>query len=871
LSSAGKQKELLSPLFVKVIMLKRTLVFLFIVIITMCNHRGFSQQPERSSRTTAQSDSVVKYSCKVLDYNYKKNETYLWGTPSKLARVEYEDMILEAMKITLKNGEDILIAEGVKDTSAEHIHPDSARYIGTPVFTQQGQEPLYGLKMIYNLDTRKGRVEKGRTKYQTGYYAGEEIVRLNKNFIQIKDGYFTTCDKEDHPHFYFKSTKMKMKVRDKIVAKPIILYIADLPVFALPMGVFPMRGGRSSGFIMPSYGQSALEGRYLRGLGYYFAPSDYWDAKFLVDFYDRSGFLFRMNTRYAKRYSLGGNISGSFTRKKFGDTGSRRWDLHISHNQEIDPTFRLNVSGDFQSDANFNKNFSLNREVRSRRRIYSSARLDKRWEGTKNSLSINFSREQDLELGNITSTLPNISFTRSSPTFPFRKESSDGGASSKTDEPFYSSFSFSYSSDFRNENSKTRSTEEDPFTERKRNGLQHRLNFSAPQKFFGWLVFNPNMSYREEWYLNTVRKYQLETGEVVTEKEKGFAARRTFNMGVSANTKIYGMASPNIGSLKFLRHVITPSMSYSYRPDFSSDRFDYYSSYIDTSGNVVEYDRFGNAIFGATGTGRAKSINFSVDNLFQAKLINEKEEERKLDLFNFRLATSYNFAARENTQKLSDLVTSFRLMSFGSLDVSAVYSFYKVGTEKPEYLWKDNRSIFKKRYLRLRTLRANTRFQLKGGTGERGAGRQAADELTGEADQFSSTVAEDKEARFEPQSNLQDFSMPWDLSMDFSLVIDKNNPENVRKMLTSRTNFNISLTQNWRMRYSGSFDLIKKEITHHDFSFYRDLHCWELSFDWTPPGSSREGFYLVLRVKDPTLSDLKLEKRDYGGSSLGTW
>ncbi|RKY89289.1 hypothetical protein DRQ09_01620 [candidate division KSB1 bacterium] len=849
----------------------RKILYLLIFIIPV-SVKGFSQELAKKPQEKTESDTTVFYYYDFLEYSIDKNETYLWGTPQKLAKVVYKDMTLEAMKITLKNDENILIAVGIPDTSIKHSNPDSNKYIGTPIFTQKGQEPLYGFRMVYNLNTRKGRVEKGKTKFQTGYYAGDEIVRLNDKYIQIRDGYFTTCNKEDHPHFYFKSSKMKLKIRDKIVAKPIILYIADIPVLALPMGVFPMRGGRTSGFIMPSYGESALEGRYLKGMGYYYAPSDYWDAKFLVDFYDKSGFLFRLNTRYAKRYIMGGNISGSFTRKSFGDQHTRRWDFHITHNQQVDPTLKVYVSGDFQSDANFNKNFSLNRDIRSKRRLYSSARIDKRWEGTKNSLSINISREQDLELGNITSTLPSISFIRSSPTYLFRKRKPVNKRSRLIgkNEPWYSSINFSYGADFKNTYSKTRNNKENPFIKKVRNGLQHRLNFSSPQKFFGWLTINPNFSYREEWYLNTVKKYQLETGEIKTEKVNKFATRRLFSFGASANTKIYGIASPNIGNLKFLRHVATPSMSFNYRPDFSEERFGYYSSYIDTAGNKVLYDRFENSAFGRTWKGKSKSINFSLDNLFQAKLIDKENNEKKIDLFNFRLSTGYNFAVPKNSFRLRDLNTSFRLLSFGNLDILANYTFYKFDYNKkrkiPEYLFSDNKPFWKKRFIRLTYLRANTRFQIKGSSG-----RKKIEKETSREDQFSSAVKEDKEKRFEPEYNLADVSIPWNLSMDFSLVINKNDPTNTKKMFTSRLNLNIDLTKNWKMRYGGSFDILKRKITYHDFSFYRDLHCWELSFEWTPPGSAREGFYLVIRVKDPQLRDLKLEKRDYGGSSIGTW
>ncbi|KPK92590.1 hypothetical protein AMJ80_06495, partial [bacterium SM23_31] len=610
--------------------------------------------------------SMIKYGADdTIIYDIDNAIITLYGTESKPAFVTYEDMKLEAMQIIWYMDGDSIVAVGINvpaDPAKRDSFPDGFKLVGQPVFTQEGQEPLTGLQMVYSLLTKKAKIIEGRTKFEGGFYYGENITRVDEDYLQITDGYYTTCDKEE-PHFHFKSSQMRLKIRDKIVAKPVIFYIHDVPVFFLPFGVFPVHGGRSSGFIMPSYGESRVEGRHLRGIGYYYAPNDYMDTKLLMDYYEKSGIMLRGDARYNVRYKMSGNISGSITRKNFADQELSRWDLRIVHNQIIDPTLNLSVNGNFISDKSFNKQFKLNRYERSQRRIYSSANLVKRWEDSKNSLRVTLTRTQDLQTGSVDETLPSIFFSRSSPTYLFKPESSSeqkGIDAAPEKEPFYTNLSFRYDSKLINRRSKSRIKEDEPFERTTRFGIEHNLSFAMPARLFTYISLNPGLNYKEEWFNETVRKHVDEQNNVVTDKEKGFFVRRTGSFSVGLNTKLYGLFNPNIGSLKSIRHVLTPSLSFSYRPDFSGPAFGYYAAYSDTSGKEIEYDRFSNAMFGGTSRGKSKSLSMSLQNLVQVKTLTG-ETENKFDLLNISMSTYYNFAARPNSRKLSDLSTSIRL------------------------------------------------------------------------------------------------------------------------------------------------------------------------------------------------------------------
>lgn len=809
-------------------------------------------------------------------YDFDNAIISLYGTESKLAKITYEDMTLEAMRIFMYMSGDSIVAVGVTVPADKDSFPDGFKLIGKPVFTQEGQEPLTGLRMVYNLQTKKAKILEGRTKFEGGFYYGENITRIDEDHLQIVDGYYTTCDKEE-PHFHFKSSRMKLKIRDKIVAKPVIFYIHDVPVFFLPFGVFPVHGGRSSGFIMPSYGESLVEGRHLRGIGYYYAPNDYMDAKLLMDYYEKSGIMFRGDARYNVRYKMSGNISGSITRKNFADQKLSRWDLRIIHNQIIDPTLNLSVNGNFISDKSFNRQFKLNRNERSLRRIYSTANLVKRWEDSKNSLRVTVTRTQDLQTGRIDETLPSIFFNRSTPTYLFRRESDSkqrGAGLTPEKEPFYSNLSFRYDSKLINKRSKSRLTEDEPFKRTTRSGIEHNLSFAMPTRLFTYISINPSLRYREEWYSETIRKRVDDRNNVITDKEKGFFVRRTGSFSVGLNTKLYGLFNPNIGSLRSIRHVMTPSLSFSYRLDFSDPAFGYYATYSDTSGKEIEYDRFGDALFGRTSLGKSKSMSMSLQNLFQVKTLTG-ETENKFDLLNISMSTSYNFAAPPNSRKLSDLSTSIRLMKYANLVLNTVHSFYEfdpvLKRRTNTFLFDTSSSWWKKRFIQLTSLSASTSIRLKSRQPEE---QQApVEEIESEPfdEEFAvtKTVEEDLQDRFEDRSGLARQVIPWEFQMSFQFRLNRYDPTNVRKVFTSRGNLSVKVTENWNVGYDGSFDLREKRIVYHDLKIYRDLHCWELSFNWTPPNSSRSGFWLEIRVKEPKLQDLKIRKTDYGGSAIG--
>jgi lipopolysaccharide assembly outer membrane protein LptD (OstA) len=850
--------------------------------------------PVKESQGTVDVDTTISYEAHVVDNILDEHKTFLVGN----ALVKYKNINLQAEKITLDWDNNMLIAEGIPDTvwkktSNPHDSIAVVEWKGTPVLNEGGTQ-TNGFQIRYNYKTEKGIMVRGRTDLEGGKYFGTQIKKVDNKVFNASYGTYTTCDREEDPHFHFAARRMKMIINDKVIAKPIIMYIGNIPVAALPFAIFPHRTGRHSGLIVPRYGESAREGRYLRGLGYYWAPNDYFDAQATVDYYDKSGWLFRGGMNYAVRYNLSGSISGSLTRKNFASAYSsgykdRRWDLRISHNQTIDPNTRLVASGNFISDTKFYNDLSANLSTRLRRELRSNATFSKNWPKHKLSLSANASQVHNLDNDITHTTFPQLTFRKGqAQIFKPKEDPRDrrrSGRRAKKDAKWYHSIYYGYNSSLLNsmkENLKivNQDTTKERTTTRR---INHNLSFSmsSPKKYFGWLNLNQSAGYKEDWFDETDDYYwNQETGQIDSRKVKGFAARRTFNYSATATTKLYGLVAPNIWDIRAIRHVVTPSVTFSYQPDFSEDVWGYFQTITDTTGKSYQRDRFG-----GTPSGGTKRIGLGVRNLFQMKT-GEGENERKADLFSLDFNTGFNFKAKQ--YKMSDISSSLRASPLKNFSLSAntmhsVYRFDPVKNSKiNRYIVQDG-GWRKGDFLRLTSFRFNASLRLQGRTQSRKK-ESAADslgitmmgeELEGvdylEREEEMSVLEEaaiQRGDRFEPDEVFRGIQIPWRVNLTFSYSLSKSNPNRTqRRYYVDISGAEVKLTRNWRIGYRAHYDIKEKLVTSHQFTFHRDLHCWEAQFIWVPSGPYKR-FYFRINIKATHLRDIKLERGGGGGSRV---
>jgi lipopolysaccharide assembly outer membrane protein LptD (OstA) len=804
----------------------------------------------KTPETTSGIDSVVTYAASdSVIYAIGAKTMYLYGK----GNIKHKEMGLKAERIDINWNTSILHATGVVDTA------DTNSLRGMPDLID-GNESYHGSSISYNFKSKKGKIDLGKTEIEKGLYYGEAIKKMDADVLFVEHGRFTTCDLP-HPHYYFGSPEMKVIVKDKVVARPIVMYIADVPVFALPFGVFPSQRGRRSGLIAPAYGESA-RGRYLTHLGYYWAMSDYMDWNLRADGYTKGSYTFYSDFRYALRYNFGGSLSGSYGRYVSGERGDpgyadeRVFNLHVGHNQEFNPTTRLVVDFSFMSGSYFQRT-SYNLNDLLRQNIISNATLTKYWEGTPNSMTLNLHRDQNLQAQpgsvEVSEILPSFNFSRSQ-TFPFRSRKRGAASSTPT---WYELIGYSYSGQFLNRRLVYKLTDGTDIDERR--GIQHSVTFNASPKL-GYFTVTPFFNYTERWYDKSIfKRVDRLTNQVITDDVKAIKAVRSYDVGISAGTKFYGVVRPGVFGITGIRHQVQPTLSYTYSPDFSNPYFGYYGYYRDTTGTVTKYSYYEKEVFGGPGAGKRQSVSLNVGNVFEMKMAprDTSQKEEKYQLLNLNIGLAYNFAA--DSLRFSELSMSFRtsIGNFLSIGGGSTFNLYKWQDDpvNPYGGRRVNRFLLNEqgRLAQLTGFNVSIGTRLSGEKKKTTAGpiKTAADSL-GEKPKSGYVSLYDQEA--------PDFSIPWNLDLTWSFAQNQSNPHITSRSSSLSASLGFNLTENWKFGASASYDLVNSVFAAPQVTIYRDLHCWEMSFSWVPTGQYRN-YRLEIRLKDPQLQDVKVTKQ----------
>lgn len=780
-----------------------------------------------------------------LIFFVKKRKMNLYGD----GELQYKETDLKSSNIFVDFETSNIEATGTPSDTA-------GKFIGSPVLSEKG-EVYEGIRMKYNFKSAQGIISHAGSKLEGGLYTGEKIKKVTTDTYFIEDGIYTTCD-EQPPHYHFYSHEMKVIQKQQIVAKWIWLYFGGVPFpVPLPFAVFPIQSGRRSGILPPAFGTDARFGTYFSRFGYFWAISDYMDVNMTADYYTRGSYNLNSRFRYAERYNFSGFVEGGYRDMQSGELTDRDrlettdWRLRMGHNQTINPTTRLDINLDFQS-TNYNQRSVTLAEALTQNLI-SNANLSKTWEESGNSMSIGYSRNQNLRSGDIYEVLPNVSFNMSQ-KFPFRKE----GVSN--DPAWYEQFGYSYNGQFRNKRDKIKGDLD------VRGGFLHdiRANFSPK---IGYFNFTPSINYQEKWYNKKIEKYRSiseKTGAdtVLTRDIHQINQVRTFGMGVSTQTRFYGIYDPHVLGISSVRHTVNPSISYNYTPDFGKPGWGYFSSYRDSTGREIKYSKFEKEVFGGTSTGESQSISFSLANIFEMKTevdpTDTTSKERKIQLLNLSANMNYNFAA--DSIKLSDLNISYRTQIGDILSLSGSSNFtpydFAGRTKINKLLVNEGRGLF-----RMTNVSFSLSTSLSGERLKSASDNQNQGEGDLQSPEYNLANADRRTYRGIYEDRQPDFSIPWDVNFSYNYSLSKPNPVDKPSIFSNlQGTINFNLTPAWKFSLTGSYDFQNKEFAAPQVIISRDLHCWLMNFTWNPIGTYR-GYRLEIKVKAPQLQDLKITKR----------
>lgn len=810
-------------------------------------------------------------------------------------KVTYPGAELEAEIISMDMDNSTVFARGVTDSVGT--------VTGRPVF-KDGDTAYETDTIRYNFKSRKGIISNVVSQQGEGYVTGNNAKKGANDDLYMRTGRYTTCDHHDHPHFYMQMTYAKVRPKKNVVTGPAYLVVEDVPLpLAVPFFFFPFSSSYQSGFLMPTYMDDSSRGFGLTDGGYYFAISDQMDLKVRGDIFTKGSWALNAESNYVKRYKYSGTFQMNYQVTKTGDKGlpdylvAKDFKIVWSHRQDAkaspNSTFSAAVNFSTSSYERTNIGNLYNSQLMSQNTKTSSISYSRNFPDQHLSISASANIAQNMRDSSIAVTLPDLNISLST-IFPFKRKHAVG------DEKWYEKISIRYTGRMKN----SITTKDDRLFKSNLirdwdNGMQHNVPISATFTLFKYFNVTPQVDYTERWYTRKVKQdWDEQRSEVVKDTIYGFHRVYNYSASLGINTKIYGMYKPLFMPKKELqiRHVITPSVSISAAPDFSSSRFGYYDSYIKNENgrrDTVSYSYYTGMAFGVPSGGKQGSISFSLSNNIEMKYKDKNDSIRKVSLIDeLGASISYNMAAQ--VQPWSDLNLNLRLklgknttFSMASTFATYAYEFDETGRvvkgNRTEWSygrfgrWSGygtsfnytlNNDTFKKLFGK----KEDDGKDGKNGNGEEGDDSAEGSESTGE-DPSKKTV---KKATAN-SDGYQAFSMPWSVSLStgFNISEDTSKPINKKNMRypykfslnALNINGNLKLTNKWAITFNTGYDFNAKEITNTTFSVTRDLHCFTMNASISPFGIYRY-YNFTIRASSSILQDLKWEQRSQTQSNI---
>lgn len=837
-----------------------------------------------------------------LVYDAANKRVFLYGNST----VKYQNMDLNSDKIRMSLDSSLVHATGTADSTGQ--------VYGSPVF-MMGQDKYESDTMSYNFKSKRGFINNVYTEQEDGFLSSLHSKRDSSGVLYLEHGRYTTCD-QPHPDFYIALSRAKVRPGKDVVFGPAYLVVADVPLpLAIPYGFFPFTKSYSSGFIMPTYGDESSRGFYLRDGGYYFAVSDKWDLKLLGEIYTKGSWGVSVASNYNKRYRHSGSFYFSYQDTKNGDKGmpdfteQTSFKIQWSHRQDAkaNPFSSLSASVNFATTSYERNNLTSMYNPQSYTQSLRTSSVN--WSSTFSSLGMTLSGTANLSQNmcdsSISLSLPdlNISVSR---FYPFKRKHMAGK------ERWYEKIALSYTGHLSN----SIDTKEDLLFKSNlvkdwRNGMQHNVPISANFTLFKYININPSISFTDRMYTNKVMKsWDTEAQTEVADTLHGFYNVYNWNMSIGASTKLYGFWVPSRkifgDKITAIRHVITPSVTFSYVPDFGASRYGYYETYqkTDAEGNVSleTYSPYQGALFGVPGRGKTGSFSFDLGNNIEMKIKSDKDSTgfKKLSIIDeLGFNMSYNMAAKE--RPWSDLSVRLRLKWWKNytFNMNAVFATYAYELDQNGNPYVGTHTEYSRgRFGRFQGMSQNVSFTLNPEKLKKWFGRgddKDTDKENDDDDDLDNTDIETnvdddmiKGQRGAKKKNAgkaetdedgyMKFSMPWSLTVGYGITMreDQHGKFNKNSMrypykFTQTMNFsgNIRISDGWNISFSSGYDFEDHDISMTTASLQRDLHCFSMSCSVVLAPYTSYNF--SFRCNAATLTDaLKYDKRS-GYSNAVQW
>ncbi len=790
-------------------------------------------------------ESIITYSARDSIFSdVRKQRVHMYGD----AKLNYDgiDMFADYLMIDLEKNEVL----------ATYTTDSTGKAIGKPLFIDNG-DTLRAASIRYNFDTKKGYIQEATIKQDEYYLSMEKAKRQANEEIHFVHGKFTTCNLEE-PHYHFGLSKAILIPEKRIVSGPMNLWVMGVPTpLGLPFAIIPIKDkgkDRKSGFIMPQYSIASAYGMGVQDLGYYFPISDKFQTTAYVTAFTRGSFGVRNYSEYARKYKFSGNFDVGYTRFRYGfpdstalSTTTFKW------NHMQDP--KLNPNWTFSANVNFNSNSSnkkninmLNNDQYFNNTLNSDILLGKKFGALPISANMKLSMRQNSATKIIDLTSPIVNFQTTNRIYPFKKVNKVVG--------------FSYSNEIQNRSSfkdqYLKKGQMDSIGHNYRNGVMQNFNVQATFSIFKSILrLTPSATYKQVYNFQSIVK-NVDAGNVLkidTLGKGGFS--HSFTTGMSLTTNFYSYYR-FIGKRKtLLRHVMTPTVSFNYAPNIQMGK----SFYTDTSGKTIEYSRYERSLYSEYLSKSSGRIAFGLSNTFELKQKSSKDtltgfkKTRIID--NLFLNTDYDMF--KDSMKWSNL--NMRLVinpnKFINLTISASHSWYgwddSTGRTIKTFAFKNGQGIG-----RIQNASFATSLVL--------TSKKNRDKLTSISNQMSNVWNPEYQQWILNPNHMVYFEIPWKITLDhiFSLNLNQSTQEYRDKHYlptnTLSINGDVNITPNWKIAARMFYDIERKTISNLNINLYRNIHCWNVTFNWVPIGTNNS-FVIGIRGNASALQNANINIR----------
>ena len=844
-------------------------------------------------------ESPVKYSAKdSLVYDAESKTAFLYGSTN----VDYQNMTLKSEVVDFNLDNNMVHATGVADSTAK------SGFRGTPDF-KWGNDAYQSDSISFNFKTKKGLISKVYTEQEDGYIHGQRSKRSDDGTLYLEHATYTTCD-EEHPDFYIALSRAKVRPGKDVVFGSAYLVVADVPMpLAIPYGFFPFSKKYSSGFIMPSYGDESSRGFYLHNGGYYFAINDKWDLKILGEIYTKGSWGISAASNYVKRYRYSGSIFVDYQDTRLGDKGidytkTTSFKIQWNHSQDAkaNPYRKLSANVNFATSKFESNNLvgMYNPQAMTQSIRTSSVNWGVTFSNIGLSVNTTVDLAQNMRDTTITAGLPDLNINLSR-IYPFKRKHSAGK------ERWYEKINLTYRGQFKN----SITAKEDQILHTNlikdwKNGFQHTIPINANFTLFNFISINPSINFVDRMYASkVVRSWDELAQKEVRDTVYGFNNVYDWSLGVTAETTLYGFYTPNRkifgDKIVAIRHVFTPKVGFSYRPDFGASRYGYFGSYekIDANGNstTVDYSYYDNYTFSYPGKGKSGMLTFDMSNNIEMKVRTDVDSIKKVSIIDeLGASITYNLADKE--RPWGDLNMRLRLKWWKNytFKIDARFATYAYDLDDNGRPYIGTHTEWSRgRFGRFQGMSQNFNFTINpeklrkwfGGGDEE---EEETDDEEGidtdmESNIDDAMVKGERKAKKRSGGKAETdadgymlFNMPWSLTFSYGVIMSENtagtfNTKTMRYPYkfsqTLNVTGNLRISDGWNIQFSSGYDFDYKKISLTRATLSRDLHCFNMSCSVVLAPYTSYNF--SFRCNAATLADaLKYDKRS-GMSNAVQW